>query len=328
MKNVKKILILLGISFATSGFCQNKNFTDTVKIKEIVITSERIQQYTPGNKIQTIDSIALRQNISNSLSDIISSQTQIQINSYGKGALASPSFRGTGSAHTAVLWNGFNLQDILNGSVDFSQIPGIFLDDVKIQYGGCSALYGSGAIGGLISLNNKLQFDQGIGASVSSSFGSYSNYFHGAEFRLSHSKYSGIVRAYYNTSENNFEYSLNGEPKQKLLNAQTKQIGTLLSNSFKINDYQKITVHLWFQQNENHVPFDMMMMPGNAIDSGAIGMFNLRRNGFFLYLLPNICELAFQIYFITKLFTPFNFVYLLVSILFIVLYSLKLKLMD
>jgi hypothetical protein len=74
--------------------------------------------------------------------------------------------------------------------------------------------------------------------------------------------------------------------------------------------------------------FLMVFLTYTMSVSGAIGMFNLRRNGFFLYLLPNICELAFQIYFITKLFTPFNFVYLLVSILFIVLYSLKLKLMD
>ena len=105
-----------------------------IKIKEVVVTSNRLQQFTSGNKIQTIDSTALKNNATNSLAELISSQTQIQINSYGPGALASPSFRGSGSSHTAVLWNGFNMQDILAGGVDFSQIPDFFLDDVKIQF--------------------------------------------------------------------------------------------------------------------------------------------------------------------------------------------------
>lgn len=62
--------------------------------------------------------------------------------------------------------------------------------------------------------------------------------------------------------------------------------------------------------------------------AGAIGMFRLKRNGFFLYLLPNMCELFFQLYFITKMFTAFTVLYLLVSILFIFLYALKLKFMS
>lgn len=263
MKNIKKFLTVFAIAIAFNGYGQI-NFSDTIKIKEVVISAERIRQYAIGNKIESIDSLVLKQSIANSLSEILSSQAQIQINSYGKGAQSSASFRGTGSAHTAVLWNGFNLQDVLNGSVDFSQIPGIFMDDISIQYGGCSALYGSGAIGGVINLDNKLLFDQGLSASVTTSFGSYLNYFQGVEFRISNSKYSGKVRYFYNPSENDFMYSLNGEPEHELLNAQTVQLGTLLSNSFKIGKKQSLTFHNWLQNNKNNLPFDMFLMPGKA----------------------------------------------------------------
>jgi len=258
MEKTKRILIMLGLSVALQSFGQNEKQADTlINMKAAIITSSRIQQYTQGNKIQTIDSLAIKNNATNTLSEIISTQTSVQINSYGAGALSNPSIRGTGSAHTAILWNGFNLQDVLNGSIDFSQIPGFFLDDVKLQFGGCSALYGSGALGGAISFNNSSIFDKGVSASFLTSYGSFENHFEGASCVISGKEINTSIRAFNHSIKNNFDFVNNymeGSPRQKLLNAETKQLGALIDNSILLAKNQKLSFHLWFQNNDHNIP--------------------------------------------------------------------------
>jgi len=258
MEKTKRILLMIGLSVAIHAFGQKEKQADTlINMKAAIITSSRIQQYTQGNKIQTIDSLALKNNATNTLSEIISTQTSVQINSYGAGALSNPSIRGTGSAHTAILWNGFNLQDVLNGSIDFSQIPGFFLDDVKLQFGGCGALYGSGALGGAISLNNNSIFDKGIFASFLTSYGSFENHFEGASCVISENEINASIRVFNHSIKNNFDFVNpyhDGSPKQKLLNAETKQLGALIDNSILIAKNQKLSFHLWFQNNDHNIP--------------------------------------------------------------------------
>jgi len=262
MKCLKKILIILFLSISVYSSGQNQIKSDTIiNMKEAVIVSNRILQYTSASKIQTIDTFALINNKSNTLSDIISSQSLVQINSYGAGATSGPSFRGTGGAHTAVLWNGFDLNDVLNGGVDFSQIPVFFLDDVKLQFGGCSALYGSGAIGGSVNLNNNLLFDQGIVTSVMASYGSFSNHFEGIEFKVSKEKSAIAIRIFNHYSKNDFDYSNKyqpGSPIQKLYNSQTLQQGALIDNCFFINKNQKLNIHIWLQSNDHNIPSQMI----------------------------------------------------------------------
>jgi len=258
---ILKVLISVMILLCVMNVAAQQNDSINVKqLKAVVITSTRLQNFTPGNKIQTIDSVALMNNSTNSLSDIISLNSQVHINSYGTGAASYPSVRGTGSAHTAILWNGFNMQDVLNGEVDFSQIPGFFLDDVKIQYGGCGALYGSGAVGGAIHLNNTLLFNRGVKTTFITSCGSFSNYFEGAECGISEKNYAGLIRVFDHSVGNDFEFvnTYQGNVKQKLENAQTKQQGALIDNSVKINEKQKVSFHLWFQNNDHNIPARMI----------------------------------------------------------------------
>jgi iron complex outermembrane receptor protein len=266
MKKEKKIVILkvfvslMVLLCVINVYAQQNDSVNVKQLKALVITSNRLQNFTPDNKIQTIDSVALWNNLTNCLTDVISLNSQVHINSYGTGAASYSSIRGTGSAHTAILWNGFNMQDVLNGEVDFSQIPVFFLDDVKIQYGGCGALYGSGAIGGAIHLNNTLPFDQGIKTSLITSYGSFSNYFEGAECEISEKNYAGLIRVFDHSVENDFEFinTYQGNVKQKLENAQTKQQGALIDNSVKINEKQKVNFHLWFQNNDHNIPAIMI----------------------------------------------------------------------
>jgi iron complex outermembrane receptor protein len=156
-----------------------------------------------------------------------------------------------------VLWNGFNLQDLLNGGVDCSLLPINFVDDIKVQYGGCSALFGSGAIGGVIHLNNTLNFEKGLSSSISTGYGSYDNIFGGLNLGYSNASYSGFIRSFYNNAQNNFKFKNTIEsnsPTQILKNAEREQYGILAGNAIKLGIKSKLESFVWFQDNDKNIP--------------------------------------------------------------------------
>ena len=61
---------------------------------------------------------------------------------------------------------------------------------------------------------------------------------------------------------------------------------------------------------------------------GAIKMFGLKKSGYIIYMIPNCLMLLLQIIGMLAAFTVGSFIYLLISILFIVLYGMNLKFMK
>jgi len=235
----------------------NKGITDSVfQIREVTVSSNRLEYFSIGNKMRTLDSSLMGSYSTTSLAQVLGSFSQVQINSYGLG-LSNPSIRGTGSSHTAVLWNGFNLQDLLNGGVDCSLLPVNFIDDITVQYGGCSALYGSGAIGGAIHLNNTLDFEKGFSSRITTGYGSYENVFGGLNLGYSNASYSGFIKTFYNTAQNDFTFKNLMEanfPTQTLRNAERKQYGVLAGSALKLRSNSKLEGYFWFQDNDKNIP--------------------------------------------------------------------------
>ena len=238
-----------------------KGITDSVfQIREVTVSSNRLEYFSIGNKIRTVDSSLLGSYSTSNLAQVIGAYSQVQINSYGLG-LSNPSIRGTGSSHTAVLWNGFNLQDLLNGGVDCSLLPINFFDDIKVQYGGCSALYGSGAIGGAIHLNNKVDFEKGFISSVTTGYGSYDNMFGGLNMGYGNASYAGFIKTFYNNAQNDFKFKNTaefGSPIVRLKNAERKQYGVLAGNAFRLDTHSKLESFFWFQDNDKNIPSTMV----------------------------------------------------------------------
>ena len=61
---------------------------------------------------------------------------------------------------------------------------------------------------------------------------------------------------------------------------------------------------------------------------GAIKMFQMKKIGYVLYMIPNCLMLLFQLIGLVAAFTVGSLIFLLVSILFIILYSKNLKIMS
>jgi vitamin B12 transporter len=70
----------------------------------------------------------------------------------GPGSLITPSIRGSGAEQVLVLLDGVPLNGVFSGNVDLSTIPIDDVERIEVLRGPFSAIYGSGALGGVISI--------------------------------------------------------------------------------------------------------------------------------------------------------------------------------
>ncbi len=245
---------------AALAFCVQAQTVDSdtlIHLEEVVITHTRLQNYATGHFIQSVDTVTSRYAAVSNAAELLRKFGYGHIRSYGVGGLATPSFRGTGASHTAVLWNGINIISPLNGQSDLSLIPVTFIDDVQLQSGGSASLYGSGAIGGTIQFNNKAVFRQGFNASLTENAGSFKTFFHGLSASWSGTRWISSTKVFQTSAKNNFPFlNMNFAPPQKQDRRHDgyEQHGLLQQNYFQINSKQLLSLRFWYQDNDTEVP--------------------------------------------------------------------------
>jgi iron complex outermembrane receptor protein len=255
----KNIIIL---SFALcaffNGFSQKKSITDTTyMLKEASVTSSRSENFNTGTHTEVIDSSALSNFKNYSLNDLLSQSANLFVKSYGQGSLSTLSLRGTGSSHTAIVWNGFNLQSPMNGGSDISLISTSFIDNLAIQYGGSGALLGSGAIGGAVLIKDLPRFNNGLHIGFNGCYGSFSTQQQNLALSYGGKKFYSSTKAYLLSSENDFRFKNTAEPGNPIIeqkNASYMQWGILNEDYFKINQNQQVSIKLWYQNNFRELP--------------------------------------------------------------------------
>ena len=204
---MKKLISIVLVFCATVGYAQRDSI---LKLDEVVVSDSRVKQYAEGYKVTVLqDSIIQRTN--GFLTSLLAFNSNIYFKENGFGMVSSPAFRGTNASHTAVIWNGININSQLNGQVDFNTINPFNYNSISIRSGGGSVQYGSGAIGGSIHLNNDLLFKEHFDNQVSIGYGSYKT----KKINFNQS-YGSRLMSYslgvnYNTSDNNYKYLNTGE---------------------------------------------------------------------------------------------------------------------
>jgi vitamin B12 transporter len=147
------------------------------QIEEVKVLGFSTEHFMAGLKIQKIDSSILSKFQFQTLADFLQFQSPIAFKSYGSGQLTSIAFRGTSAMHTAVLWNGLNINSPMAGQTDFSTVPVLGFDQLSIQYGSSASCVGSDAVGGSILLSSVPQWKQkGLNLTVGGQYGSFDNY--------------------------------------------------------------------------------------------------------------------------------------------------------
>lgn len=241
------------IFLSLSAYCQKEtSYTPQVwEIDTLMITGSRTDLLLSGHKVLSIDSLSLRQMKTRNVADILTTFSDVFIKSYGLGSLATTSLRGGGASHTAILWNGISLISPMNGQLDLSLLPAFFLDDLRVQYGSSSALYGSGAIGGTLQIRNQQQFNTGWNAALFSQWGSFQRQSYGVDVGVGKEKWYSRTRSFLLRSENDFPLPASSD---RQTNATIRQWGMLQEVGWKIKARHVVHLKAWFQDNDRDIP--------------------------------------------------------------------------
>lgn len=201
-------------------------------------------------KISRINSDQILEN-STSLSDLLRFQSNIYIKENGRGATSSPSFRGTGAQRTAFVWNGINVNSIFLGQGDINNLNLLSYENVGIKFGGGSVIYGSGAIGGSVHLNNTLDFDQGFHGSLFSEYGSFGTLNSLIKTKFSNDKLSFSFSANHSKSDNDYEVA---EKNFINRNGDYQNTGFNLGLAYKINENNEFYWQTQHYDSDQHYP--------------------------------------------------------------------------
>lgn len=228
-----------------------------VHLQEVVIEQSRLSGYAISKYTLKVDSLTHQLASAGSLADLLRKYGFGHLRAYGPGGLATASFRGTGSSHTAVLWNGINLLSPLSGQLDLSLVPVSFIDDASVQTGGVASLYGNGSIGGTIHLNNAARFNDGMKLSSFVSGGSFGSYYKGVGASFGMKKFISSTKVFLNDARNDFEYlnkNIFPARKEKRDHTALHQKGILQQNYWQPAAQHLLTLKFWYQDNTYQVP--------------------------------------------------------------------------
>ncbi|WP_292008178.1 TonB-dependent receptor [Chryseobacterium sp.] len=244
--NIKRTLLLLLSSAPSFLFFGQEKTIDTVYLFD-----NQMKRVKLFHNITTITPQDVEKN-SNNLSELLRFQSAVYIKENGRGAVSSPSFRGTTANHTAFVWNGININSIFLGQGDINNIPLFGYDQIDIKSGGGSVIYGSSAIGGSIHLNNDLNFNRGFGTSLYSEYASFDTYNNFAKLSFSNDKLSIKASGGHSISRN--DYKVEEESNYINRNGQYNNTTFNLGVSYKIAPHQTISWQSQFYDSAQHYP--------------------------------------------------------------------------
>lgn len=241
-------LIILG---CINTSAQQLDTTRIHNLGEVLILENKQKSIETSKKSIEIDSLVMARYSTSSLAEVLASQSTIHIKAYGNGNIASASMRGGNANHTAILWNGFNIQNPRLGMTDLSMVPTILFENASIEYGGGSAMWGSGAIGGSVHLQNKVPFNRGFETKVQMSKGSFNTNKIATSILFSNRRLASNTKIYYNSSLNNYTYkdTTDKEEPLKHMSHTNYYVGGLLQEfSIWATQNQKINVKAWYNK--------------------------------------------------------------------------------
>lgn len=159
--------------------------SDSIRwLQEVELSDSKLKSNSSGQHLQSVsDSIV--QYSDPALTNVLKFNSPFFFRENGFGMVSSASVRGTGASQTAVVWNGININSQFTGQTDFNTINSKTFDDISLRPGGGSVLYGSGAIGGSIHLNNSLRFNNANSVFVYAGAGSFDTYQASGNFQTS-----------------------------------------------------------------------------------------------------------------------------------------------
>lgn len=248
---MKRYLIILMLLWA--GWCFGQD-TITLNVVDITAGRDATEQLHPL-VMKKVDSLVLENKSTSNLSELLIQHSPVFIKTYGPGGVSTASFRGTTASHTLVLWNGFQLNAPTLGQVDFSTIPVFLADDIGLKWGSGTS-NNSGGLGGSVTIDNKTGFGKGLILDLKQTYGSFNTLGSFVTAGYCGKKVSFRVKAYRNSSDNDFEYYNNviRPPKEvRQQNADFVDYGLMPEVSLMLK-HGILSASSWNQWNNRNLP--------------------------------------------------------------------------
>lgn len=243
MKHFFTLILFFGLVLPV--FSQSDSITE---LQTVVLTDKKLADFSTGQKLTTLSDSLLNYN-QPSLTSVLNYNTPIYFKENGLGMVSSPSFRGTTAQQTAVVWNGININSQFNGQTDFNTINAGSFNEINVRPGGGSIVYGTGAIGGTVHLNNTLSFTEKLKNQVRLSYGSFNTL--DARYRLSASskKWSTQISVTRNQSDNDYEFI---EKEGKNLNGEFYNTSFNAAVAYRFSSANTIRFYSQLYESERH----------------------------------------------------------------------------
>lgn len=248
------IFLLLG--FVTT--LQGQMAMDTIRLPEVILEHNRLQTHSIGTHLVILTPEIIGESSSQKLSDCLANHSSVYIKQYG--ALATPTFRGTSSSHTLVLWNGIPLNSIANGLLDFSITAVKGFEKIAVVHGGDASVFGSGAMGGSIHLNSMPDFKNQKEIKLTSEQGSYGLLSQGISLKHSTDKLAFNLSLTTLEDENSFIYTNTtqlGHPTVVNDYGRIDAKSEKLNLAYKYDNTTNFAVAYWGSSNDREVPQNM-----------------------------------------------------------------------
>jgi vitamin B12 transporter len=248
----RMIIFLWMFQHTCCGYAQ-----DTLRLHELEIAVSRETLSAPGKKIERIDSLAREPFITGDVGALLLNTTPVFIKSYAPGGISTTSFRGGNASQTAVLWEGFNIQNNMLGQVDLSLIPSVIFDKVEVEYGGSASVWGSGAAAGTIKLGNDQVFGKHKTQRFQLSAGSFNRTSSAAVLDHSTDRFYSSTRLYYTGASNDYpfhdRYNATGGLRN-VTNAAYKMGGVMQDVKWKVGPSHIFSLSGWASANSRQIP--------------------------------------------------------------------------
>jgi Outer membrane cobalamin receptor protein len=165
-------------SSSSSSSAQDSSAADrsSAVLSPVVVTADRAPQALADTIPQTslFDQQDIADTTATDLPGLLQLAPGAQISrTGGPGSTASLSLRGASSTQSLLLIDGVRVDSVSLGAPQLAQIPLDQIDHVEVVNGNVSALYGSGAIGGVVQVFTKDGGDHPPRFNFSLGYGSY-----------------------------------------------------------------------------------------------------------------------------------------------------------
>ena len=227
----------------------------TFQIETIEITTSNIRENEVGAIAKKWNTESLSNSTTSNIAELLGADTDLFIKSYGAGSLATSSIRGGSAGHTLVLWNGMPIQSPMLGLLDLSLLPSQAVEEIVLLKGGNSTMFGSGAIGGIIALNNLANFDSKLNANFSATVGSFNHFDQQIKLSQGNSRFQSVTKFSNLQADNNFYYPIaDGFPKRQQTNAEVSQQNIHQDFYWRPNYRHELSLHFWRQLSKRQIP--------------------------------------------------------------------------